>query len=89
MNDPSLRAQHGEGRGASGPTGAGLWGCGAPPGPPGPAPCSGGLPRRPPATAFREDPRGDDRVLAEAARMMALSLTTPPRAEDTSEEPST
>ncbi|MFJ5090541.1 hypothetical protein [Streptomyces sp. NPDC088674] len=44
--------------------------------------------RRPSATAFREDPRGDDWVLAEAARMMALSLTTPPRAENTSEEPS-
>ncbi|MFF4766654.1 hypothetical protein [Streptomyces sp. NEAU-H3] len=60
-------------------TGTGLWGTGRLP--VGPAP--------PPApAAFREDPRGDDWVLAEAARMMALSLTTPPRAENTSEEPS-
>ncbi|MFJ4436950.1 TetR/AcrR family transcriptional regulator [Streptomyces sp. NPDC088923] len=37
--------------------------------------------------AFREDPRGDDWVLTEAARMMALYLTTPPKAENPSEHP--
>ncbi|WP_431036489.1 TetR/AcrR family transcriptional regulator [Streptomyces sp. P6-2-1] len=37
--------------------------------------------------AFREDPRGDDWVLAEAARMMALYLTTRPRTESPPENP--